>query len=205
MIFKRFVVGALEVNCFVIADSETKEGIVVDPGDNADQIIDFIAKNGIIVKYVINTHCHFDHIGGNKKIVEATKAELLIHESELPLLERAEGSAALWGFKVEASPQPSHFLKDGDTLKIGNIIVEVIHTPGHSPGGICLKFDNKLISGDTLFAGGVGRTDFPGGDGYALIKSIKEKLFTLPDSTEVYPGHGPSTTIGNEKLYNPFF
>lgn len=205
MIFKRFVVGALEVNCYVVADEETKEGFVVDPGDNVDVLLDFINKNEIKLKYIINTHCHFDHIGGNKKLKEATGAELLIHEAELPLLERAEGSAALWGFRVEQSPNPTRFLNDGDILIVGSITVEVIHTPGHSPGGICLKFNNKVISGDTLFAGGVGRTDFPGGDGYTLIKSIKERLFTLPDNTEVYPGHGPGTTIGNEKIYNPFF
>lgn len=205
MIFKQFVVGALEVNCFVIADEETKEGLVVDPGDDADKILDYIKKNGIKLKYVVNTHCHFDHIGGNKKIVEETGALLMIHEADLPLLERGEGSAALWGFRIEASPTPAQFLKDGDTFKVGKILVEVIHTPGHSPGGICLKVGNKLLSGDTLFAGGIGRTDFPGGDGYTLIKSIKEKLFTLPEGTEVYPGHGPSTTIGNEKIYNPFF
>ncbi|GAB4443665.1 MAG: MBL fold metallo-hydrolase [bacterium] len=205
MIFKRFVVGALEVNCYVVADEETKEGFVVDPGDNVEVLLDFINKNGIKLKYIINTHCHFDHVGGNKKLKDATGAELLIHEAELPLLERAEGSAALWGFRVEQSPNPTRFLNDGDILIVGSITVEVIHTPGHSPGGICLKFDNKVISGDTIFAGGVGRTDFPGGDGYTLIKSIKERLFTLPDNTEVYPGHGPSTTIGNEKIYNPFF
>lgn len=205
MIFKRFVVGALEVNCFVVADEMTKEGFVVDPGDNVDIIMDFINKNSIKVKYIINTHCHFDHVGGNKKLVEATGAELLIHELELPILERAEGSAALWGFYVEKSPKPTRFLKDKDIFSVGSVVVEVIHTPGHSPGGICLKFDNKVISGDTLFAGGVGRTDFPGGDSLTLINSIKDKLFTLSDNTEVYPGHGPSTTIGNEKVYNPFF
>lgn len=205
MIFKRFIVGPLEVNCFVIADSETKEGVVIDPGDNVDEILDFVNANNINLKYIVNTHCHFDHIGGNKKIKEATNALFMIHEKEVPLLERAEGSAALWGFRVAPSPVPDKLLKDGDTFCVGKVVFEVIHTPGHSPGGICLKFDKKLISGDTLFAGGIGRTDFPGGDGAALLKSIKERLFVLPDDTEVFPGHGPSTTIANEKLYNPFF
>ncbi len=205
MIFKRVVVGALEVNCYIVADEETKEGVIVDPGDNADEIMDFIRKNQINVKYIINTHCHFDHIGGNKKVKEQTNALLALHAQELPLLERAEGSAALWGFRVEPSPPPDILLQGGEKLLVGNIAIEVIHTPGHSPGGICLKVNGRVITGDTLFAGGIGRTDFPGGDAYTLLNSIKEKLFTLPDNTEIYPGHGPSSTIGNEKIYNPFF
>lgn len=205
MLFKRFIVGPLEVNCYVIADEVSKEGMVVDPGDGVDVILDFLNKNQIKLKYIINTHCHFDHIGGNKKLKEATGAELLIHKADLPFLERAEGSAALWGFHIDGSPKPDRFLEDGDILTLGSITIEIIHTPGHSPGGICLKFDGKVITGDTLFAGGIGRTDFPGGDSFTLLKSIKERLFTLPDSTEIYPGHGPFSTIGNEKLYNPFF
>ncbi len=205
MIFKRFVVGALEVNCYVIADEETKEGIIIDPGDNVDEIYNYISKNGIIIKYIINTHCHFDHCGGNKKMKNLTNAELLIHEMEKPVLERMDTSAQIWGFYVDKSPEPDRYLKDGDILKVGNMNIEVIHTPGHSPGGICLKINNKVITGDTLFAGGIGRTDFPGGDYDTLMKSIREKLFTLPEDTEIYPGHGPSSTIRNEKYFNPFF
>lgn len=205
MVFKRFVVGPLEVNCFVVADEETKEAIIVDPGDNVDEIFNFVEKNGFKIKYIINTHCHFDHCGGNKKIKELTKAELLIHEKEKPVLDRMDTSAQIWGFYVDKSPEPDRYLKDGDILNVGNLRIEVIHTPGHSPGGICLKIDGKVITGDTLFAGGIGRTDFPGGDYDTLIKSIKEKLFTLPEETEIYPGHGPSSTIRNEKYFNPFF
>jgi glyoxylase-like metal-dependent hydrolase (beta-lactamase superfamily II) len=205
MIFKKFVVGPLEVNCYLVADNETKEGIVVDPGDNVEEIYKFIEKEGIKVKYIINTHCHFDHSGGNKKLKELTGAQLLIHEKEKPILDRMDTSASLWGFYVDKSPEPDGYLKDGDVIKLGNINIEVIHTPGHSPGGICLKIGNKVITGDTLFAGGIGRTDFPGGDYDILIKSIKEKLFTMPEDTEIYPGHGPSSTIKNEKYFNPFF
>lgn len=205
MLFKRIVVGALEVNCYVVADAETKEGMVVDPGDNADEILDFIKKNGIAVRYVVNTHCHFDHSGGNKRLKDETGAQFMIHELEQQVLERMEDSAKLWGFFVEPSPKPDKLLKDGDIISLGSVEIEVLHTPGHSPGGICLKFDDKVISGDTLFAGGIGRTDFPGGSHSELIKSIKEKLLTLPPYTEVYPGHGPSSTIENEKIYNPFF
>ncbi len=205
MIFKKFVVGPLEVNCYVVADSETKEGMVVDPGDNVEEIYKFIEKEGIKVKYIVNTHCHFDHSGGNKKLKELTGAQLLIHEKEKPILDRMDTSASLWGFYVDSSPEPDGYLKDGDVIKVGGIEIEVLHTPGHSPGGICLKIGNKVITGDTLFAGGIGRTDFPGGDYDTLIKSIKEKLFTMPEDTEIYPGHGPSSTIKNEKYFNPFF
>lgn len=205
MIFKRFVVGPLEVNCYVIADEEIKEGIIVDPGDNVDEIFNFVVKNNLKIKYIINTHCHFDHCGGNKKMKELTKAELLIHEKEKPVLERMDTSAQIWGFYVDKSPEPDRYLKDGEVLDVGNLKIQIIHTPGHSPGGICLKIDGKVITGDTLFAGGIGRTDFPGGDYDTLMKSIKEKLFTLPEDTEIYPGHGPSSTIRNEKYFNPFF
>lgn len=205
MIFQRIIVGALEVNCYVLADKASKEGMVVDPGDNADEILDFIKENKIIVKYVVNTHCHFDHSGGNKKLIEETGAQFMIHELELPVLEKMESSATVWGFTVEPSPKPDILLKDGDVITIGSIDIDVLHTPGHSPGGICLKFDNMVLTGDTLFAGGIGRTDFPGGSHEQLIKSIKESLFTLPPYFQVYPGHGPGSTIENEKRYNPFF
>ncbi|MCX7991284.1 MAG: MBL fold metallo-hydrolase [Proteobacteria bacterium] len=205
MIFKRFVVGPLEVNCYIIADEETKEGFIVDPGDNGSELYEFIKSSGINLKYIINTHCHFDHIGANKILKEKTGAKLAIHIAEKPLLERAETGAKLWGFNIDASPEPDVYLNDGDILKVGNIDVLVIHTPGHSPGGICLKIDDIIITGDTLFAGGIGRTDFPGGSFDEIIKSIKEKLFIYPKDTKIYPGHGPASTIENEKIYNPFF
>lgn len=205
MVLKRFVVGPLEVNCYLIIDEETKEAVVVDPGDNVDEILDYVKRENITIKYIINTHCHFDHAGGNKKLKEATNALFLIHEKEKPVLDRMDTSAKLWGFYVDPSPNPDMLLKDGDKISIGNLEIEIIHTPGHSPGGICLKFSKYVISGDTLFAGGIGRTDFPGGDYDTLIKSIKEKLFTLPEDTEIFPGHGPSTTVKNEKYFNPFF
>ncbi len=205
MIFKRFVTGALEVNCYLVADEETHEGIIVDPGDNSQEIMDFIKEHQIKIKYIINTHCHFDHIGGNSFFKEQTGALFAIHNAEKPMLDRAQIGARTWGFNIEKSPEPDLYLKEGDILKIGNITVEIIHTPGHSPGGICLKIDDKIITGDTLFAGGIGRTDFPGGNYDTLIKSIKEKLFIYPNSTKIYPGHGPASTIENEKIYNPFF
>jgi hydroxyacylglutathione hydrolase len=205
MIFKRMVVGPIEVNCYILADDVTKAGIVVDPGDNVDEILEFVRKNNIIVKYIVNTHCHFDHAGGNKKLKDETGAQILIHENELPVLERMADSAKGWGFAIDPSPDPDKLLKEGDIIKIGDIDVDILHTPGHSPGGICLKFDNKVLSGDTLFAGGIGRTDFPGGSHDQLLKSIREKLFTLSPDLQVYPGHGPSSSIQNEKVHNPFF
>lgn len=205
MIFKRFVVGALEVNCYIIADEETKEGCIIDPGDNGEELYKFVESSDIKLKYIINTHCHFDHIGGNKILKEKTSAQLAIHKSEQILLERADIGAKLWGFNIDPSPLPDVYLNDGDILKVGNIDIQVIHTPGHSPGGICLKVEDIIITGDTLFAGGIGRTDFPGGSYEDLIKSIKEKLFIYPNNTKIYPGHGPASTIENEKIYNPFF
>lgn len=205
MIFKRFVVGPLEVNCYLIADEGTKEGCIVDPGDNGEELLNFIVSNDIILKYIINTHCHFDHVGANSFLKNKTGAKLAINRLELPLLERADIGAKLWGFNITPSPKPDIYLNDGDILKVGNIEILVLHTPGHSPGGICLKIDNFIITGDTLFAGGIGRTDLPGGNYNELIKSIKEKLFVYANDTKIYPGHGPASTIENEKLFNPFF
>ncbi len=205
MIFKRFVTGVLEVNCYIIADEETKEGILIDPGDASSEILNFIKENQIKIKYIINTHCHFDHIGGNSYFKTHTGALFAIHRAEKPLLDRAEIGASTWGFSIDKSPEPDLYLEEGDILKAGNLNINVIHTPGHSPGGICLKIEDKIITGDTLFAGGIGRTDFPGGDYDTLIRSIKEKLFIYPNDTKIYPGHGPSSTIENEKIFNPFF
>ncbi len=205
MIFKRFVTGPLEVNCYLIADEETKEGCIIDPGDNGEELYRYIVSSGINLRYIINTHCHFDHVGGNKILKEKTGAKFAIHEAEKPLLERADVGAKLWGFDIDTSPSPDLYLKDGDILKIGNIEILVIHTPGHSPGSICLKIEDIIITGDTLFAGGIGRTDFPGGSYEDIIKSIKEKIFVYPNDTKIYPGHGPASTIENEKIYNPFF
>jgi len=206
MIFETLVVGQLGVNCFILADDDTKEGVVVDPGDETEAILARVKAKGIAVKYILNTHGHFDHVGGNKRLVEATGATLMIHQGDEPYFSRASRSATTFGLKAEDSPAPAAYLTDGQTITFGSCELRVIHTPGHTPGGCCLYLpaEGKLISGDTLFADSIGRTDLPGGSTEQLIGSIRSKLLVLPADTRVYPGHGPSTTIGHEKGHNPY-
>lgn len=198
------VVGPLQVNCFIVSCPETKESLVIDPGDEGGRILDTIRSAGRKLTMIVNTHGHFDHVGGNRLLVERTGAELLLHQADRPLLQGAADHAALYGLSAFPSPAPSRFLADGDVLQIGAVTLEVIHIPGHSPGGICLFGQEHLFSGDTLFAGSIGRTDLPGGDHEALIEGIRARLLVLPDTTMVHPGHGPDTTIGREKKINPF-
>jgi glyoxylase-like metal-dependent hydrolase (beta-lactamase superfamily II) len=190
VIIKCFKVGWLSTNCYVVGCEETKEAAVIDPGleseAEAEPILDYIKQNGFRIKYIINTHGHPDHISGNVVMKEATGASILIHESS------AERALA------------DRKLRDGDVIKVGNFKLVVLHTPGHTPCGICLLGDNIVFTGDSLFAGSIGRTDFLGGSFQQLMQSIKAKLLTLPDSFKVYPGHESFSTIGDEKKYNPF-
>jgi len=206
MIFETIVVGALGVNCFILGCDETSEALVVDPGADADRILALVAKRGLRVTTVVNTHGHFDHVGGNRRVLEATGAELMIHEADAPYLQKAVVTAARYGVAAEDSPAPSRFLTDGMTITFGRKSLQVLHTPGHTQGGCCLYLasEGMVITGDTLFADSVGRTDLPGGSHEQLIASILGKLFTLPDETRVYPGHGPSSTIGHERKHNPY-
>jgi len=187
---KSYPVGWLSTNCYVVSCEETKEAAIIDPGmeneKETEQILKYIKQNGFKVKYIINTHGHPDHVVGNEAIKEATGAPILIHESTIA--------------KLNADRK----LHDGEILQVGNVKLVVLHTPGHTPDGISLLTDNAVFTGDTLFAGSVGRTDFLGGSYSDLMQSIKTKLMCLPDSFTVYCGHGPTTTIGDEKLYNPF-
>jgi glyoxylase-like metal-dependent hydrolase (beta-lactamase superfamily II) len=198
------VVGALEVNCYIIGDNKKNEWAIIDPGGDAEKILKIIKRKNARVKFIINTHGHPDHTGANTKIKQETNAPLYIHKSDVTLGSGVFNQLArLTGIK--GSPfKPDHFLNDGDTLSLGDIVLRIIHTPGHTQGGVCLFFDKILFSGDTLFAGSIGRTDLPGGSLTALLSSIKEKLFSLPDDIIVYPGHGPQTTLGEEKSSNPF-
>ncbi|NJC87526.1 MAG: MBL fold metallo-hydrolase [Desulfuromonas sp.] len=198
------VVGPLQVNCYVAACPKSREALVVDPGDDADRILDAVNSAGWRVVRIVNTHGHFDHIGGNRAIVEATGAELLIHELDLPLLEKAKVHAQLYGLQAEPSPPPDRLLKDGDQIAIGELTFEVIHLPGHSPGGIALLSGRHLFAGDVLFAGSIGRTDLPGGDHRTLVDGIRKRLWSLPGETVVHPGHGPDTTIAREMRTNPY-
>ncbi len=204
MILMRLIVGPLRVNCYILADEKTKEAVVIDPGDDAGDILDLIKNKGLTVKYIINTHAHFDHVGANAKLKEATGAEILLHEADADLLSSSAGQAEMFGMKVASSPPADRYIRDGDIITAGEVSLTVLHTPGHSSGGISLIEDGMVFTGDALFAGSIGRTDRPGGDLMTLINSIRTKLLELPDDTRVFPGHGPDSTIGEEKRENPF-
>lgn len=204
MVIKRFMVGAIETNCYVVSCPDTREAVVIDPGDYDPSLAAYLEQQDLVVKYIINTHSHFDHTGGNKKVKDATGAPLLIHRAEAGMLPRINLLALMFGLKVDKSPQADGFLAEGDEVKFGNISLNVLETPGHSPGSITLYADNVAFVGDTLFAGSIGRTDLPGGSYDRLIQSITGKIVPLGDDTVVYSGHGPETTVGREKQYNPF-
>ncbi len=204
MIIEKLEVGPIMANCFLVGCETTKKAVVIDPGAEADRILYALAGKKLTVKSIINTHGHFDHVGANKRIKEATNAELLIHAADAPMLSALTDMAGAFGMSVENSPPPDRTLADGDEVAFGEISLKVIHTPGHSPGGITLYTDKCAFVGDTLFAGSIGRTDFPGGDFDTLINVIQTKIFPLGDDVTVYCGHGPETTVGMEKRTNPF-
>jgi Zn-dependent hydrolases, including glyoxylases len=207
MFLKQLQVGPMAVFAYIIGDTEAGEGAVVDPAANTDGIISEAEKNGIKIKYIINTHGHVDHTSGNAGMKKKTGAEIIIHEDAAETLS-LKPAAILKMFGAEQSPPADIIVKDGDIIRVGNVELKVIHTPGHSPGGISLYTEGHVLTGDTLFVGGVGRTDISGGSWEVLVHSIKEKLLSLPDETVVLPGHNygsmPTSTIGNERGNNPF-
>jgi len=203
MKIETFVVGQLQNNCYVIYDENTREALVVDPGDEPDRIQDFMKETNLTVKYIVCTHAHFDHIGALMEIKESTEAGIVIHRDDLPIYSSAQQHAAMWGFQIDPLPEPEVFVTEGDVLTLGRLKFQVMHTPGHSPGGICLFGEGILITGDTVFAGSVGRTDLPGGNIRELKKSFA-RLMDLPPSTQILPGHGPSSTIQREQAMNFF-
>jgi glyoxylase-like metal-dependent hydrolase (beta-lactamase superfamily II) len=187
-------------NCYVLRDG--REALVVDPGEAAPELFDAI--EGYTVKTVVNTHCHCDHCGGNAEVLRRTGAELVCHEAELPLLRALTQQGLMFGVQFPPSPDPNRFISEGDTITVDGLTLDVRFTPGHSLGHVVLVGDGFVIGGDVLFAGSIGRVDLPGGNGQQLLQSIKTKLLTLPDDTVVYCGHGPATTIGDERQSNPF-
>jgi len=204
LIIKRLAVGPIMANCFILGCDESFEAAVIDPGDEADKILLTLAEYKLQVKYIINTHGHFDHVGANKRMSEVTGAPILIHALDVPMLAQLSTSAAAWGMQADDSPAPEKTIDEGDEISFGNHTLSVLHTPGHTPGGVSLHTDGHVFVGDTLFAGSIGRTDFPGGDFNTLKASIQDKLFRLKDEAVVYTGHGPETTIGQERQHNPF-
>ncbi len=207
MILERLEVGPLVTNCYILGCEETLEAAVIDPGGEPERIFGVLQHYGLKLKYIINTHHHFDHTAGNSRLKELAGGDIVIHPLDAPYLERIAESAAMYGFLVERSPEPDILVDEGDTVEFGTIVLEVLHTPGHTPGSISLLLSDKSIVfvGDLIFQGSIGRTDFPGGDYPTLINSVKTKIFTLDDETTILPGHGPPTTVGREKRYNPFF
>jgi glyoxylase-like metal-dependent hydrolase (beta-lactamase superfamily II) len=200
VIIKSLVVGPIMANCFILGCEKTHKAVVIDPGAESGKILMALANLKLTVEYIINTHGHFDHVGANKKMKEVTGAKLLIHKLDEPMLSMLSNTAAAFGLSAENSPPADQTIEDGDTIQFGDIILTVIHTPGHTPGGISLFCDDSVFVGDTLFEGSIGRTDFPGGDYGTLISSIQKKLFPLGDHVTVYCGHGSETTIGKENV-----
>lgn len=212
MLIETFLLGPLQTNCYVVADGQSPDAMIVDPGGDPSPALEYVAAHGLDPKIILNTHCHGDHIAGNTAVKErCPEIQLTIHALDADSLDKPmKNLSFLLGTNCR-SPKADATVDEDDRFSVGTCDFRVIHVPGHTPGGICLYAESPpgrsapiLIAGDALFAGGVGRGDFPGGDIDLLILTIKEKLLVLPAETEVYPGHGPSTTIGNETLTNPF-
>ncbi|HOW55483.1 MAG TPA: MBL fold metallo-hydrolase [Syntrophorhabdaceae bacterium] len=207
MFVKQMEVGSFAIFAYIVACKTTKEALVIDPAADCERILGETQSRGYTIKYIVNTHCHIDHIMGNKRMKDLTGAQIIIHEIEAPALtHQSEHSFRMFG--GEPSPPADIAVRDGDVITIGESSLKVLHTPGHSPGSICLYHNGMVFTGDTLFVGSVGRTDLDGGSTQTLVTSVHQKLFALPDDTIVAPGHnyGDSTrsTIGHEKIYNPF-
>lgn len=204
MIFKSTEVGELAVNCFVLACEQTRKGVVIDPGDDIQNILDLIAQDDIDIVEIVATHGHFDHIGRVTSLKKATGAPFAMHKADRPMVEALVDIAAFFGIKTDPPPEVDRFIDEGDTIAFGHETLNILHVPGHAPGNIALTWPGHAIVGDTVFAGSIGRTDMEGADPKTLLHSIRTKLLTLPDDTVLYPGHGPSTTVGREKQVNPF-
>jgi glyoxylase-like metal-dependent hydrolase (beta-lactamase superfamily II) len=206
VIIERVVVSPFATNCYIVGSESSREGIIIDPGDESKMILKKVADLGLDIKLIVLTHGHIDHIGALKDIKEATGAEMAIHTDDAKSLHGKGGLiiSLVSGLSYPKPPPPDRLLKDGDSLDVADLHLRVLHTPGHTPGGICLVGEGVVFSGDTLFNFGIGRTDLPGGSYRKLMESIHTKLMVLPDDTIVYPGHGPETTIGAERAGNPF-
>ena len=200
---QKIVVGQLDVNCYIISDEATSEALIIDPGDESERIIELIDASRLKPKYILFTHAHYDHVCAAKELHDRYKAIFLMHEKEMTTYRMTTQLCISWGFAPEDFPDPERTLNDGDTISVGTLSFTVLHTPGHTPGSICLLGENTLFSGDTLFRGSVGRTDLPGGDFELLSRSL-ERLMLLPRETKVMSGHDGETSIAEEIRYNPF-
>jgi glyoxylase-like metal-dependent hydrolase (beta-lactamase superfamily II) len=206
VILETFPVGPLQCNCTILGDEATSEAMVVDPGDNIPQILAFLARRKLTLKQIVVTHGHIDHVGGAARLKKATGAPILLNQNDLPQLAMMDEQAAWLGVAPPEIVPPDESAEEGAMIGIAGHTARILHTPGHTEGSICLHFapENLLLAGDTLFAGSIGRTDLPGGDGRKILRSLHDRLLILPGETRVIPGHGPETTIGEERESNPW-
>jgi hydroxyacylglutathione hydrolase len=204
MIFKTIVVGELSVNCFIMACEKTKKGIVIDPGDNIEGILSIVKEHNINVIEIVATHGHFDHIGRVTTLKEKTGAPFAIHHADMFMVEGLVEIASFLSIDTDPSPEVDRFIDEGDTITFGHETLNILHVPGHAPGNVAFTWPGHAIVGDTVFSGSIGRTDLEGADPQVLLDSIHTKILTLPDNTILHPGHGPDTTVAQEKRTNPF-
>ena len=207
MIHEILPVGMLACNCSILGDEATGEAIVIDPGDDIERVQEILTRHNLTPKLIVATHAHIDHVGGIEKLQKATGAAVLMHREDLPLYQNLATQAAWLGVEPPGAVEAGQFLKEGDAIRCGSLALEVLHTPGHSPGSLSLHMPGehrRIFSGDTLFQGSIGRTDLWGGSFDQILRSIHETLLRFPDDTPVFPGHGPATTIGDERESNPF-
>ena len=204
MAIQTFVVGPLQSNSYLVVDERARQAAVIDPGMESESVLEVVRHEGLRVESLIITHGHFDHVFSSAAFKAETGAQVIMHPDDVPLLLEMPETARFFGFKAPPPPQPDRLVREGDVIKVGDLALRVLETPGHTPGGISLCLDNAVFVGDTLFAGSVGRTDLRGGSLDALLRSIRTRLLTLPDWTVVYPGHGAATSIGAERRDNPF-
>lgn len=209
MIHQQIVVGPLQCNCAIVACEKTKQAAIIDPGEEGARIVNEVKKAGFDVKYILHTHAHFDHIAGTKAVREAINAPICLHKGDAEIYRNLPMQGKLFGFQFGNAPDVEKWIEDNERLKLGEYEIEILHTPGHSPGSVCLKVFNsaeeKLFSGDTLFQMSIGRSDLWGGSHEQLLQSVRDRIFTLDGDIAVHPGHGPSTRVGDEKKSNPFF
>jgi len=207
ILIEHLIVGPFQSNCWILACKKTNEAVIIDPGEEAERILKRVENHNLDLRYIIHTHGHLDHVAATATIQKKTNAELLMHEADKMLIENLAVQAASFGISAPQIPVIDRYIREGDKISFGEQVLSVIETPGHSPGGICLKLDGDekiIFVGDTIFAESIGRTDLWEASYQQLIKSIREKLLILEDDFAIYPGHGPTTTINKEKRYNPF-